>query len=165
MQDLPGPPADRGGVLDRFAAAELEDIGVHSRRDRGQPVGVRVGSDRHDLRPMAGRRRRADQPGKGDAFVDLQGTGRAGREVEPDRIGAGTDRGQRPVRVRHAADLDHRPSSHVGRIGGRPARRDVGRHGRCRIRIAHQGLADQRPVEGQRAPAGDSSDRGRPIRR
>ena len=39
LEDLPGPPPDRASLLDRFAAGELDDVGVDA------------GDDRREVRP------------------------------------------------------------------------------------------------------------------
>ena len=76
------------------------------------------------------------------------------------------DRGEHPVGVGDAADLDERPARDVGRVVGRRTGRDERPDGRRRVRGANERLADERGVEPERPPAGDRRRaRGRPTRR
>ena len=158
LQDLPGPPSDRAGRLDRLAARELDDVGVDGGDDRGEVVGSGIGRDRDDRRAMVAGPRGSSDPGQVGGFVERQLAGRARDDVEPDRVGPGGDRREHPRQVGDAADLDERSPSHVGRIVRHGTGRDERPCRRGRIRRPHQGLAHQRAVEPECAPAGD--DRG-----
>ena len=100
----------------------------------------------------------ARDPCQVGGFVERQLAGRARDDVEPDRVGPGGDRREHPRQVGDAADLDERSPGHVGRIVRHGTGSDERACRRGRIRRPHQGLADQRAVEPERAPAGD--DRG-----
>ena len=119
-------------------------------------VGRRVGGDRDDepavdRRPPAARAIRA----RSAASSSASSRGVPGDDVEPDRVGAGGDRGKDALDVGDAADLDERPARDVGRI----VRRGPGRHERARgcgrIRGPDERLADERAIEPERAPARD----------
>ncbi len=116
-------------------------------------VGRGVGRDRHDQRPAGPGPGAPGQPRERGRLVESERPGRAGDDVQPDRIGTGGDRGEDPVGVGDAADLHERPAGDVGRIvRGRP-RRHEGPGGSGRVRRADERLTDQRRVEPERAPA------------
>ena len=158
LEHLPGPPSDRPGRLDRLAAGELDDVGVDGGDDRREVLGSGVGRDRDDRRAMVAGPGGARDPGQVGGFVERQLAGRARDDVEPDRVGPGGDRREHPRQVGDAADLDERSPGHVGRIVRHGTGSDERACRRGRIRRPHQGLADERAVEPERAPAGD--DRG-----
>ena len=141
--------------LERLAAVELDDVGIESRIDGGKVRGRGVDGDRDHERAAIRRRRRPDQPRQVGGLVEPQLAGRAGGDVEPDRVRTGGDRGQHPVLVGDAADLDERPAGDVREVIGRPAGGDEGRGRGRRLGRANERLADERTIESQRPPAGD----------
>ena len=71
-------------------AAQLDDVGVErgdEPRRSGSPVGV--GGDRDDQRPAVAGAGRPRQARERRGLVELERPGRAGHDVEPDRVGAG----------------------------------------------------------------------------
>ena len=93
--------------------------------------------------------------GERRGFVQLERPGRAGHDVEPDRIGAGGHGGEDAGLVGDAADLHERATRDVGRVVGRDAGGDEGAGGGRRVAGADERFADERAIEPERAPAGD----------
>ena len=153
-QRLPDRTRCGGDGGRRLVAAHLDRVGIDGRDDLGQARRRQVRGDGDDRRAAAGPGG-PRQAGQRDPLFDGQLTRRAGREVEPDGVRAGADRGEHPGGVRHAAHLDARGAVVGGEVGGVPAGRHERRGHGLRVAGTHQRLADQRGVEPGRPPASD----------
>ncbi len=89
VEHLPDGPADRRDRSDRLVAAELDGVGIDRLDDGGQGLGGGVGGDRHEPGSGVAGRQAANRPGDLGGLVDRQLAGRAGHEVQAERIGAG----------------------------------------------------------------------------
>ena len=141
----------------------LDAVRIDGADQRGEVIGRRVGDDRDDLGPGSGRTGGADESRQDCGLGDLERPGRPGNEVQPDRVSPGTDRGERAVRIGHAADLHVRPAHDIGRVIRLAAGLNKGGGGCGRIGRAHERLADERTVEAMGTPTGndlDSADAG-----
>ena len=108
VQDLPDGTVDLRDDRGRFAAAQLDGVGVERHADRVQRLGRQVDRDRHDGRASARRRDGPNPSGQCDRLANLERARRAGHEIQPDRIRSGAHGGIDARGVRDAADLDQR---------------------------------------------------------
>ena len=86
---LPGGPSGRGDVLGRLVAGELDRVGIQGRDDLRDPLTAGVGGDRDD--PGRRGRQRASDARQGDRLGELESARRARDEVQPDRVGTGSE--------------------------------------------------------------------------
>ena len=144
----------------RAASTDSEPLswttsGSIARMSAAMRPGVGIGGDGDDPGPLAGSCGRPDQPRQDGGLANRERPGRAGDDVEPDRIGTGADRGQNAVGIRDPTDLYKWAACDVRQISGRATGRDERSDGRSRVRVAHQRLADESAVEAKGTPARD----------
>ncbi len=155
VDDLPGLAPDGGDRRGLLATGQLDGIRVEARDDLADPLLARIGGDGDDLRQAGGGRQCPGDAPQLDGFIEGQRPRRARHEIEPDRVGAGTDCGEDAIGVGHAADLHERCRGHVGGIARRATGRDERPDGGGRVGGADEGLADERGVEPDGSPRGD----------
>ncbi|HEY5015443.1 MAG TPA: hypothetical protein VII59_01545, partial [Streptosporangiaceae bacterium] len=119
-QALPGRSVEPADQVQAFLAGQLDHVGIEAADDLGQALEAGVGGDRHHPRPVGGRRAAAGQPGQRDCLLDGQAAGRAGDQVEPDRVGPGGERRHDAGGVGDPADLDQRRPVRGSEVGGQP---------------------------------------------
>ncbi len=83
---LPDGPSEPGDEASGLIAGELDHVRIEGCDDRVQPGQIGVGGDRHDARAAARLSGAPSEPGQGNRLLEVEGPGRAGDQVQADRV-------------------------------------------------------------------------------
>ena len=155
MEGLPGWAIELGDEGRRLVAAELDRVGVEGRADLVELLGRSIDRDGDDRRSVSGWRSVPHDASQMDSLAQRKRSTGARDQVQPDRIGAGAYGCLDAGLVGDPADLHEGHTRHLDGVGRWQARAHERPRGGVGVTGTDKGLADERGVEAERAPAAD----------